>query len=142
MQWSSTSTANGIAPSRVKDNRACNKIRVLHVAGRKPTIDGEVYWRAMTCFSPACPGEGDGTYPYLFINPHPGSDTFCPACKEIRDPATETTEERNQYRYWARAYVLPQAAERQKQIDAEHRRRLQEARERRRKSDKKQRQDE
>jgi hypothetical protein len=90
----------------------------------KPVVDGEVCWRAMMCENPDCPGEGDGDYPFLFINPRPGSNTFCPACEKIRDPTAETSEETRQYRWWVRPYVLPDAAERQRQLDKEHQRRL------------------
>jgi len=59
-------------------------------ANTQPVENGETCWRAITCTHPDCPGEGKNGRPYLFINSKPGSDTYCPACLDGRDPSTLT----------------------------------------------------
>jgi len=72
------------------------------------TIDpetGEMLWPAHFCANPNCPGKRDGE-PLLFIEPD--TNLACPRCTSKR---------------WVRPYVLPESAEKLKQLDAEHQKR-------------------
>ena len=89
-----------------------------------PIHQGERCWRAYTCTRSECPGVGKGDRPFLFINPDPGADTYCPACLDGRRPADVPTEERRQILWAARPYVLPKTAARLNELDQEHRRAL------------------
>jgi len=104
---------------------------------------GEICWPALACNNPDCPGRKAGE-PFVFIEPDAGSYVKpdgsigydparaaaervvgpCPQCAKIRDPRTETNAQRQQYISWVRPYVLPETAERMKQLDEELHRRV------------------
>ncbi len=95
---------------------------------------GEVMWPAYCCTNPDCPGRQEGE-PLLFIEPDtkllqearpPGTNIscLCPRCLAKRNLATESKEVRQQYINWVRPYVLPETAEKMKQIEAERKRRI------------------
>jgi uncharacterized protein YgiM (DUF1202 family) len=85
---------------------------------------GEKCWPALMCVNPDCPAKGKGRDggPFVFIHPHPGTEIVCPECAKTRNPATETPEQRYQYRSWVRQYELPETKARIKELDAERRR--------------------
>jgi hypothetical protein len=82
---------------------------------------GEKCWPALFCTNPGCPGRRDGE-PLLFIEPD--ANYACPRCAAIRKVAAETEADRQQYINWVRPYVLPETAEKLKQLDAELQKRV------------------
>ena len=116
--------------------------QVIAPGGRGVFIDpetGEVCWPALVCNNPNCPGRRNGE-PFLFCEADPGVyvksgktlgydmaasqaaphlGTGCPRCAANRNFATETAEVRKQYINWVQPYVLPETAEKMKQLDAE-----------------------
>jgi len=87
---------------------------------------GERCFPALTCAKPDCPGEGRGERPYLFIipfTPSGGGEMICPACAELRDPATWTEKARQEYykNKWVRPYRLPGQDAQLKRLDDEMR---------------------
>ena len=99
---------------------------VIAPGNTQPVHNGQPCWRAYMCTHPDCPGEGKNGRPYLFINSKPGSDTYCPACLRGRDPSKLSAEIGREYRWAVKLYVLPESAERLRQLDEEHKRRLEE----------------
>ena len=97
---------------------------VIAPANTQPVHNGEPCWPAYTCTHPDCPGEGNSGRPYLFINSIPGSDTYCAACLRGRDPAELSAEKQREYLWAVKPYVLPEAARRLKELDEEHKRRI------------------
>jgi hypothetical protein len=99
--------------------------RIIERAGlplfTKDPETGEVVWPALCCTNPDCPGRRDGE-PLLFIEPD--ADYACPQCAVKRNLAAETEAVRQQYINWVRPYVLPETAEKLKQLDAELQRRV------------------
>jgi hypothetical protein len=107
---------------------------------------GKLAWEAWQCDNPQCPGRKPDGSPLLFPWPDPFAyvtddgkpgihqpqteedfkrmEAFankqCPACLKERNLASETREEREQYRNWLKVHVLPQAAARLKELDAEY----------------------
>jgi hypothetical protein len=77
---------------------------------------GEMIWPALYCTNPDCPGRREGE-PLLFIEPD--ADYACPQCAAKRNRAAETEAVRQQYLNWVHPYVLPETAEKVKQLDAE-----------------------
>lgn len=114
----------------------------------------ELAFRAYMCTNPSCPNRerGSAGRPFLFTWPDPlwkvdeqGQPQFdvvpdraaetlrrgglpeptCPGCLELRNKDGEPAETRQRYRNWVVYYELPESAARRKELDAEHRRRLQ-----------------
>lgn len=109
---------------------------------------GKLAWAAWECNNPSCPGRRPEGKPLLFPRPNPlyfakqdgtaglrqptteaelleaqdRAEVKCPACLKTRNLAAETPEQRQQYQFWCRAYVLPQAAEQRQQLAEEYRR--------------------
>lgn len=107
-------------------------------------------WGAWECDNPQCPGRKPGGTPLLFPWPNPfyfikedgtiamrqpiteaellqadeSREVRCPACLKIRNLASETPQQRLQYRTWCRQHVLPRAAEQRKNLEDDYRRRL------------------
>jgi hypothetical protein len=106
---------------------------------------GALGWPAWQCNNPDCPGrQADGT-PYVFPWPNPfigvnpdGTlvtrqpnmpaerkvfDEFatqnCPACKERRSLASESPQQRQQYKDWCQPHELPSAAKQRMELDKE-----------------------
>ena len=118
--------------------------------GNVITHNGKLAWEAMECRNPNCPGTPNGDRPFLFIwtNPlaRPGvdgqveyieepdetilqlleesSEPVCPACLPGRTRDSESDAVQQQYVEWCQPYVLPATAQRLKELDDEHRRRL------------------
>lgn len=115
---------------------------------------GELAYAAWACRNPNCPGEKNGDRPFLFVWPNPLAELnadgtlgrreqkpnedyvdllramnipetpTCPACLQQRNVAKESTAQRNQYFTWCEEFVLPETAARLKELDEEHRRRI------------------
>lgn len=86
---------------------------------RNPTAsvgpDGEVVYRDVQSsaeFEQLCREQGS------FLAP------TCPACWELRDPASETPRQTQQYIGYVQPYTLPESAERAATLDEEHQQRL------------------
>lgn len=111
---------------------------------------GELAWRALTCTNPACP-QFSADEPFLFIAPDPAivanpdgslgydrslvdeaDNNFgnCPECLKIRNLASESDEDRQQYSNFATPYVLPKTALRREELAAERKAREAELHER------------
>jgi len=112
----------------------------------------ELAWAARCCNNPNCPGKGKAGRPFLFPWPDPFcfvnedgtvgtrqpesekdfelfekyAEPVCPACLKTRNREAETEEQRVQYKSWCQLYVLPESAERLKQLEEENRRRIDE----------------
>ncbi len=111
----------------------------------------DIAFRAYICKNPDCTGKGKGDRPFLFVWRDPmysvnengelkydvvpdraeqfilrGStiEPTCPECAKHRDSDNETPEVRQEYRDWTAYYVLPKTAQREKELDEEHRLRL------------------
>lgn len=113
----------------------------------------QLAFRAYTCNNPQCPGRGkeSGSRPFLFIWHDPlwfvnsegeleyevvpdrseqiverggHIEPTCPECLTQRNPENEDAATRQQYRDWVTYYVFPETAKRQKELDEEHRQRL------------------
>lgn len=106
---------------------------------------GVLAWPAWQCNNPECPGRSTDGSPHLFPWPNPfisvGPDgklvtrqpnmpaerklfddfatQACPACKERRNPATESPQQRQQYKDWCQLHELPSAARRRQELDKE-----------------------
>ena len=96
-----------------------------------PFVDpesGETCWPALYCTNPDCPGRREGE-PLLFIKTD--ANYACPHCIAKRKLAAETEAVRQQYANWVRPYVLPETAEKLKQLDAERQKRIAKERTRR-----------
>lgn len=122
--------------------------RVIAPGDRIVFVDpesGEMCWRAMACRAPNCPGRGPNGEPFLCIEADPtffrkadgslGIDParakgepkklgFCPKCNEIRNPATETEADLEQYAKWVQPYELPENAAKLAALEAEMQRRV------------------
>jgi hypothetical protein len=114
----------------------------------------QLAFRAYMCTNPDCPNRerGTGDRPFLFtwadplwkvdeqgqlqfdVVPDRAAETLrrgglpeptCPGCLELRAKDGEPPETRQRYRNWVVYYELPESAARRKELDAEHRRRLQ-----------------
>lgn len=106
---------------------------------------GTLAWPAWQCNNPDCPGrQADGS-PFLFPWPDPFKsvkpdgtiairqpdmpaerklfDDFatqkCPACLEKRTPASESTQQAQQYKDWCQPHVTRKAAKRVAELDRE-----------------------
>lgn len=113
---------------------------VIAPASKASFVDeesGEVCWPAQACHNPSCLGRGPNGEPFLFIIPLPGgpkptrvvdvdpatirhvnTDGWCPQCWKTRRPHNESKELRQKYINWTRSHVLPEAAEKMKEIEA------------------------
>lgn len=116
--------------------------RVIAPANKGVFVDeatGEICWPAIACHNPKCPGRGLDGEVFLFVIPTPGAtgqsdgtvtidpskvappngtDGLCPECLRIRKPSNETAELKQKYVNWVKPYVLPEAAEQLKEIEA------------------------
>lgn len=107
---------------------------------------GKLAWQAWECTNPSCPGRKADGKPLLFSRPDPFAyitpdgqpdirqpstaedfkkmDEYilrrCPECLKIRKLASETEAEREQYQSFVKPHVLPQAAKRLAELDAEY----------------------
>ncbi len=109
---------------------------------------------AYTCKNPQCTGQGKDGRPFLFIWKDPFAyvtaegtlgvreppnnedinqwivkqgcyiEPTCPACIRTRDIAKESRETRQQFVDWCVPYVLPETEKRRKELDEEHKKRL------------------
>lgn len=102
---------------------------------------GELAWPALACHNPDCPARGPDDEPHLFIAPNPamyakpdgsvGYDQsrdkmqttgFCPECLKGRNQNRLTQQDRDNFVNWVKPHVLPETAERIKELDAERKR--------------------
>ncbi len=76
----------------------------------------------------------DGNAVYVEVPPGKDSSEYilelggtmyptCPECLKIRNPQTETHEEKMQYAHWVEPYVLPESAKRLEELNQEEQRR-------------------
>lgn len=115
-----------------------------------PFVDAEskeIFWPALECTNPKCPGRDTEGNPFLFVHPSPGASVGtegkivfqkvdpsqyrspeCPECLKQRTPTTETPAERAEFLRYVQPHTLPETAEKKKQLDAEARQLLQTSR--------------
>ncbi|MCA9267069.1 MAG: hypothetical protein KDA41_01295 [Planctomycetales bacterium] len=106
---------------------------------------GAIAWPAWRCDNPACPGRSATGEPFVFPWPDPFASVSsagaivirqpvsdadfktmddyaeqkCPQCLAQRNIARESDETRQQYKNWCQPHVLPSAAKRLAELDAE-----------------------
>jgi len=102
---------------------------VIAPQNTKDLIDpetGETIWPALKCNNPDCPGKDKGQdgRPFLFICPNPSQPMWCPECLKTRNRDSETQKDLIRYTAWVQPYVLPETAQRIKQLEAERKRRI------------------
>jgi hypothetical protein len=106
---------------------------------------GKLAWLAWQCNNPQCPGRKAANSPLVFPWPDPFAyvkpdgtvgirqpltpedqkkmedfgEQKCPECLKRRNLASETPQQRQQYKDWCVPHVLPEAAKRLAELDAE-----------------------
>lgn len=102
-----------------------SKREVIAPLNSVPTFEGETCWPAYMCTNSSCPGEdkGNNGRPFLFINPRPGTENWCPECLMIRNQSSESGNDRMRFRGYVVPYELPEARRRARELDAERKRR-------------------
>ncbi|MCG8585593.1 MAG: hypothetical protein MI757_12860 [Pirellulales bacterium] len=93
---------------------------VIAPGNTQPTFEGEKCWAAYVCTNPQCPAKDQGKdgLPFLFINTSDQRGALCPACKPLWEPYKDDPDVAAHYRTFAKQYVPPESARRQKEIDA------------------------